>query len=304
MLRRVTLARQVRTRFALIALGEGRRPDASQMRVLRARGLVTADGAASEAGRAAAAEAVRNDRLWHRFLAEEPEDALVHEGFGLTPIDAALPRDLVARLERAEGLAFVTAAEFLQFDLPALLVGTLAALVCGLLGNFLVLRRQSLLGDAISHVVLPGIVAGFLVAGAIATVPMLLGAGAAALIAVALIELIRRLARVEPGAAMGVVFTTMFAAGVVLLEQSGARSVHLDVEHALYGNVEATIWLDVAAPSDLFDRSVLATLPDAIVRLGVVFAAALALCSFCSRSCGSPPSIRCSRPISDSSRGW
>lgn len=164
----------------------------------------------------------------------------------------------------------MSAAEFLQFDLPAMLVGSLAALVCGLLGNFLVLRRQSLLGDAISHVVLPGIVLGFLVAGKISTWPMLIGAGVAALVAVGLIELIKRLSKLETGAAMGVVFTSMFAGGVVLLEQTGARGVHLDVEHALYGNVEGTTWLVAKGWSSLLDPTALSQLPTSILRLGVV----------------------------------
>ena len=103
-------------------------------------------------------------------------------------------------------------------------------------GNFLILRRQALIGDAISHVVLPGVVVGFLLTGRVATWPMMLGAGGAALVSVLLIELVARFGRVEPGAAMGVVFTAMFAGGVLLLEQSDTSNVHLDVEHALYGN--------------------------------------------------------------------
>jgi manganese/zinc/iron transport system permease protein len=79
-------------------------------------------------------------------------------------------------------------------------------------GNFLILRRQALIGDAISHVVLPGIVAAFLLTGLVAAMPMLLGAAGAAIVAVVLIELVKRVGQVEPGAAMGVVFTTLFAA--------------------------------------------------------------------------------------------
>jgi len=63
----------------------------------------------------------------------------------------------------------------------------------------------------------------------------------AALLAILLIEGVRRLGRVEPGAAMGAVFTTMFAAGVVLLERSDTSAVHLAVEPALMGNLESLI---------------------------------------------------------------
>ena len=103
----------------------------------------------------------------------------------------------------------MSAPDFLIIDLPAMLVAVLAAASCGLLGNFLVLRRQALIGDAISHVALPGIVVGFLVAGEIATFPLMLGAMGAAILAAVLIETIRRVGGLESGAAMGVVFTTM-----------------------------------------------------------------------------------------------
>lgn len=134
-------------------------------------------------------------------------------------------------------------AEFVQFSLTPILIGILAAIACAIPGNFLILRRQALIGDAISHVVLPGIVVAFLVTGAVSTWPMMIGAAGASLVAIFLIELIRRLGKIEAGAAMGVVFTAMFAAGVLLLEQSDTSSVHLDVEHALYGNLESLIWL-------------------------------------------------------------
>lgn len=165
-----------------------------------------------------------------------------------------------------------TLSGFLQFDLPAVLVSMLAAVCCGMLGNFLVLRRQSLVGDTISHVVLPGIVIGFLITGTMATLAMMTGATVAAIVAVAGIELIRRLGRLEPGAAMGVVFTTMFALGVVLLEQSGAANIHLDVEHTLYGNVEGTIWFGAENWSAFMDQEQLAQIPPSITRVAVVTA--------------------------------
>lgn len=164
----------------------------------------------------------------------------------------------------------VTVQEFLQIDLPALVVAVLSAVSCGLLGNYLVLRRQALVGDAISHLVLPGIVVGFLVAGTLSTLAMMTGALGAALLGVLLMDLIRRFGRVESGAAMGVVFTIMFAAGVVLLEQTGGSGVHLDVEHALYGALETTLWLTPTGWDSLADPTVLATLPREVVALAMV----------------------------------
>lgn len=163
-------------------------------------------------------------------------------------------------------------AEFVQFSLTPILIGVLAAVACALPGNFLILRRQALIGDAISHVVLPGIVVAFLVTGTVAAIPMLLGAGAAALVAVILIEAIRRLGGIEPGAAMGVVFTALFAGGVLLLEQSDTSRVHLDVEHALMGNLETLIWLRASGWESLMDPAALASLPPELPRMAVVAA--------------------------------
>lgn len=163
-------------------------------------------------------------------------------------------------------------AEFVQFSLAPILIGVLAAVACALPGNFLILRRQALIGDAISHVVLPGIVVAFLLTGTVAAIPMLMGAGAAALVAVVLIEAIRRLGGIEPGAAMGVVFTALFAGGVLLLEQSDTSAVHLDVEHALMGNLETLIWLRADGWESLLDPVALASLPPELPRMAIVAA--------------------------------
>ena len=162
--------------------------------------------------------------------------------------------------------------DFVMLSLPPLLIGTLAAIACALPGNFLLLRRQSMLGDAISHVVLPGIVMAFLLTGSVGGVALTLGAGLAALVSVGMVELLQRAGRVEPGAAMGVTFTTMFAAGVLLLERSGASAVHLDVQHALYGNLESLIWFDATGWASILDPVALAGLPPELGFLAVVAA--------------------------------
>ncbi|MEM9575403.1 MAG: metal ABC transporter permease [Pseudomonadota bacterium] len=167
----------------------------------------------------------------------------------------------------------MSGAEFVPLSLTPMLIGILVAVACALPGNFLLLRKQALIGDAISHVVLPGIVVAFLVTGAITTWPMLLGAAGAAIFAVAAIELVRRLGRIEPGAAMGVVFTAMFAGGVLLLEQSDTSSVHLDVEHALFGNLESLIWLDASGWSSLIDPVALSGLPVELPRMAITLLA-------------------------------
>lgn len=137
---------------------------------------------------------------------------------------------------------------FISLDLMPLLAGILAALCCGLLGNHLVLRQQSLMGDAISHAVLPGLVLAFIISDSRNPSIMFIGAGISAIVTVILIQIVRRLGRVEPGAAMGVIFSVLFALGVYLLEQGGVRGVDLDASCVLYGNLENLFW---TPPRDL-----------------------------------------------------
>ncbi len=131
-----------------------------------------------------------------------------------------------------------TIHNFIQLDLAPLLAATLAAMTCGLLGNFLVLRKLSLMGDAISHSVLPGLVLAFLITATRNPFAMLIGAAAAGIVTVVLVEVVKKLGRVEPGAAMGVIFSVLFALGVLLIEQA-ARNVDLDADCVLYGQLEA-----------------------------------------------------------------
>jgi manganese/zinc/iron transport system permease protein len=164
----------------------------------------------------------------------------------------------------------MTTADFLRLDLPALLAAILACGSCGLLGSFLLLRRDSLLGDALSHAVLPGIIAGFAITGARAGLPMLLGALAAALLAVFLIGLVRRVARLESGAATGAVFTSFFALGLMLMEATGARSVDLDLDCVLFGQLESVVWLEAQGFASLLDPVALAALPRQLFLLAAV----------------------------------
>jgi manganese/zinc/iron transport system permease protein len=115
----------------------------------------------------------------------------------------------------------------------------LSALSCALLGNFLVLRGTSMLGDAISHAVLPGLAIAFWISGSRSGPVMFLAAILAAVLTVFLIESLRRVTRVDQGASMGVVFTAMFALGIVLVVQA-ADHVDLDPNCVLYGSIELT----------------------------------------------------------------
>jgi len=125
-----------------------------------------------------------------------------------------------------------------RLDLYPLLAAVLAAVTCGVLGNFLVLRRISLMGDAISHSVLPGLVVAFLITSTRSPLVMFVGAATAGVMTVVLVEFIKRFGRVEPGAAMGVVFSVLFALGVLLIERAAVRHVDLDADCVLYGQLE------------------------------------------------------------------
>lgn len=114
------------------------------------------------------------------------------------------------------------------------------AIACGLPGAFLVLRRMSLTGDAISHSVLPGIVIGFLVSGSLDSPWIIAGAAASGWLTVMIIELFHRKAGVREDAATGVVFTAMFSIGVVLLRLFASK-VDLDPDCVLFGNLETAI---------------------------------------------------------------
>ena len=169
-------------------------------------------------------------------------------------------------------MAQIFGPEFVQFSLTPILIGVLASVACALPGLFLVLRRQALIGDAISHVVLPGIVVAFIITGVITAIPMLLGAAGAAIVAVIVIEAIKRLGRIEPGAAMGLVFTSMFAAGVLILEQTDTSKVHIDVAHALMGNLESLIWFQAQGWHSILDPQALASLPHELERVALACA--------------------------------
>jgi len=165
---------------------------------------------------------------------------------------------------------------FVSIDLPPLLAGTLACVTCAILGNYLVLRRMSLMGDAISHSVMPGLVIAFMLSGSRDPLPMFVGATIAGLFTVGLVELLRRYARVEPGAAMGVVFSVMFAMGVLLLERGAGRQVDLDADCVLNGVMETMIWFPPEEAGSLARWSTWVSLPRQVWTLGVVLLVVLA----------------------------
>ena len=124
-------------------------------------------------------------------------------------------------------------------DTWIVITGALSAMACALPGNFLVLRRMSMMGDAISHAVLPGLAIAFLITGSRESLPMLIGAVAIGVLTAFMVQGISKLSNLDKGATMGVVFTTLFALGLILIRQA-ADHVDLDPGCVLYGAIELT----------------------------------------------------------------
>ena len=108
---------------------------------------------------------------------------------------------------------------------------------CAVVGSLLVVRRLSLLGDAISHAVLPGIVVAVLLGGRPGDLSVLVGATVAALVTVGLTRFFQQQGGLAEDAGTGVAFTTLFAIGVLLVTISGSR-IDLDPGCILYGILE------------------------------------------------------------------
>ena len=135
-------------------------------------------------------------------------------------------------------------------DTWIVLISILAAVACALLGNFLVLRKMSMMGDAISHAVLPGLAIAFLITGARASLTMFIGAAVVGILTALFTQWVSRFGKVDEGASMGIVFTTLFAVGLLLIVQA-ADHVDLDASCVLYGAIELTP-LDVVWRPELF----------------------------------------------------
>lgn len=126
-----------------------------------------------------------------------------------------------------------------------ILTGSLVAACCALPGCFLLLRKMSMAGDAISHAVLPGIVVAYLFSGSRASLPMLTGAALTGLLATFIIELLHKKGRLQSDASIGISFTLLFSIGVILIT-GFADQVDLDQECVLYGEiayVPLEVWL-------------------------------------------------------------
>ncbi len=119
-------------------------------------------------------------------------------------------------------------------DLTLTAMATAAA--CSVPGVFLVLRRQSLAGDAIGHVILLGLAGGFLLGGSLGSPLVMLGAAAVGVFTVAVVEALEKSRLVKSDAALGLVYPALFSIGVILVSQM-PKDVHFDVDAVLLGDL-------------------------------------------------------------------
>ena len=118
-----------------------------------------------------------------------------------------------------------------------MIVAVLTNVPCAVLGCFLLLRRQSLLGDTISHAVLPGIALAFFLSGQLSGLPVIVGALAVGALTALLTQSLRKIWRVPDDSSLGIVYTGLFAAGVILFTRFAAKT-ELDPGCLLYGLLE------------------------------------------------------------------
>lgn len=140
---------------------------------------------------------------------------------------------------------------FFEFDyaIRALTASVLVGMMCGILGCFIFLRNMALVGDALSHAILPGVVLGFLIAGT-NVVAFFAGSVAAGLVAAVLITYIQTRVKSKEDAAIGVVFSTMFSIGVIGISiLTRKEGVHLDLKDFLFGNILAITTADLVLTS-------------------------------------------------------
>lgn len=126
-------------------------------------------------------------------------------------------------------LSFLVEPLQYAFMFKAVVVSSIVGIACAILSCFLVLKGWSLLGDAISHAVLPGVVIAYMIG-----IPFGLGAFIFAMLAVTLIGYIKTNTKIKEDAVMGIVFTTLFALGLMLISKITSS---VDLTHVLFGEV-------------------------------------------------------------------
>ncbi len=154
-------------------------------------------------------------------------------------------------------------------DLWIVAIGAMTNAACALVGCYLVLRRMSMLGDAISHAVLPGLVVAFILSGTVGLGYMFAGALAAGVLTVVFTETLHRYGGVPEDAAMGVVFTAMFAVGVILIRRY-AHAVELDADCVFSGSLDMVTFHQVSVLGLEVPRAMVSIAPVLLLNLAFI----------------------------------
>lgn len=157
-------------------------------------------------------------------------------------------------------------------DLIIVLTAGLTATACGLLGPFLVLRRNALMSDAVAHAVLPGIVVAYLIFQTRAPLPIVAGAAVFGIICVLGIDALRSTGLVKWDVAIALVFPALFALGVIGIS-TYASGVHLDLDSTIYGEIAFAPFLSLDVLGAELPRTVV--LSGAAVAANLIFLALL-----------------------------
>ena len=173
--------------------------------------------------------------------------------------------------------------ELIAWNGQVIFMGLLVCWASGLIGSFIVVRKMALMGDAISHGILPGIVIAFLAFGSLDLAPMLLGACLAGLACSFSIEWLQQNSPIKKDASMAIVFTSFFALGVTMINLQGGH-LDLDTSCILYGEIGLTPLAPnlIIGGNDLGNRSiwVMGLICLAIIFLVSLFYKQLLLTSF------------------------
>ncbi len=141
------------------------------------------------------------------------------------------------------------------FFVKALIGGSIAAVVCSVIGCLVILRKMSFLGDALSHAMIAGVSGGYLFMKILFDVEahapaMFIGSLLAAIVTVALVSFVSNLSRIKEDTAIGIIYTGIFAAGVVLVSVFHDY-IHIDIVHFIMGDVlgiaDVDLWIAVIA---------------------------------------------------------
>jgi manganese/zinc/iron transport system permease protein len=157
-------------------------------------------------------------------------------------------------------------------DFWIILTAGLVSTCSALLGVFLILRKMSMLGDAISHAVLPGLVIAYFISGDNTGLPMLMGAAVTGILVTLFIELLHKKMKLQQDAAIGLSFTFLFSVGVILINVLG-RNLHIDQECVLYGEIayvplELSDWFGMDIPRQVWILTGALLLVAALIGIG------------------------------------